>query len=220
VVKERPSKRVKPKNLPTYLTGFVGRERELEKVQTCLRDPACRLLTLFGPGGVGKTRLALEAVAQSEGFVDGMYFVSLESAEGILSAVTRTLGISTQSEDDLEQQLMDHLRGKEALLILDGFEHLIEGTGLVVDILAAAPGVRIVATSRFRLNVPGERLLPIAGLEIPPPACSSAEEKDEDQNQYSAVQLFLDSARRVRPGFGPSAGWARCRRPRSRPRSA
>jgi predicted ATPase/DNA-binding SARP family transcriptional activator len=209
-----------PHNLPAPYTPFVGREAELAEIGARLRDRNCRLLTLVGPGGSGKTRLALEAATdvlyaeQGCGFTHGVYFVSLaplQSPEAIVPAVAQATGFAFRAGSDGRGQLLDYLRGKSMLLILDNVEHLLtqhrlgersmdrDGEGVVTDILQAAPNVKILTTSRARLNVQGEYLLPIGGMrypEIPPDALSEV-------GRHSAVQLFLTRARQMRPDFQP-----------------
>jgi predicted ATPase/DNA-binding SARP family transcriptional activator len=190
-------------NLPVQLTPFIGREEELAEIQERLQDPACRLLTLVGLGGSGKTRLALEAAAtQIDHFSHGVYFISLaplDSVDSIVPTVAEALGFRFYEEGEPRQQLLDYLRQKRMLLILDNFEHLVEGAGLVTDILQIAPDVKILVTSRVRLNVGGENLFPVAGIDFPD------RERDEDIDRYNAVKLFIQSARRVRPSFEPRA---------------
>jgi len=221
-----------PHNLPAPCTHFVGRETDLARIGARLRDPNCRLLTLVGPGGSGKTRLALEAAsealhADSAQFTHGIYFVSLaplRSAEEIVPCIAQALGFVFHAGSDLRQPLLGYLRRKSALLILDNAEHLLgqhpsgvgsmnsspsarrEDRSIVSDILQAAPNVKILVTSRARLNVHGEHLLLIAGMEVPPvnpTGCRGT--ASEDLSRYSAVQLFLESAPRVQPDFAPTA---------------
>jgi predicted ATPase/DNA-binding SARP family transcriptional activator len=195
-----PAASVPRHNLPVQLTPFVGREEVLAEIGGRLADPACRLLSLVGPGGSGKTRLALEAgAAQLERFGDGVFFAALaplETAEAIVPTVAGALGFSFQRGREPRQQLLDHLRQKAVLLILDNFEHLLEGVGLVAGILRAAPEVKVLVTSRARLNVEGENLFPVAGMRFP------GQEALREARQYSAVRLFVQSARRARPEFG------------------
>jgi predicted ATPase len=195
-----PAAAVRRHNLPVQLTPFVGREGRLAEIAGRLADPACRLLSLVGPGGSGKTRLALETGAvQLERFADGVYFVALArlgSIEAIVPTVAGALGLSFHAGREPRQQLLDHLRQKALLLILDNFEHLLEGVGLVAEILRAAPEVKILVTSRARLNVEGETLFPVGGMRFP------EQEALSEAGRYSAVKLFLQSARRARPDFG------------------
>jgi predicted ATPase/tetratricopeptide (TPR) repeat protein len=190
-------------NLPVPLTPFVGREAELAEIQGRLGDTTCRLLTLVGPGGSGKTRLALEAAeAQIDSYAHGVFFVSLaplDSIDSMVPTVAEALGFRFYEEGEPQQQLLDYLRQKRMLLILDNFEHLVEGAGLVTEILQTAPGVKILAASRARLNVGGEHLFPVSGMHVPD------EETIEDATQYSAIKLFLSNVRRTQPSFEPTA---------------
>jgi predicted ATPase/DNA-binding SARP family transcriptional activator len=207
--REKPSEATPPTptrrhNLPAQLIPFVGREALLTEIGARLADPDCRLLTLIGPGGSGKTRLALEAAArQLEDYAQGVFFVSLaalDSAEGIVPAIAQALDFRFYGEGKQKEQLIGYLRSKSMLLILDNYEHLLAGAELAAEILEAAPGVVILATSRARLNVRGEHLHPIPGMDVPPlPSLSGRGAGDE--GEYSAVKLFLASARRVRPDF-------------------
>ncbi|NIP18555.1 MAG: hypothetical protein GWM87_10630, partial [Xanthomonadales bacterium] len=199
-------------NLPVQPTPFVGREAELAELARLLGDPDVRLLTVLGAGGMGKTRLALEAAAaQLDNFQHGVYFVplaSLQSAEAIVPTVAEALGFRFHEGGEPRQQLLNYLRSKNKLILLDNFEHLLacperghsvrsrrDGLGLVSDVLETAPDVKILSTSRARLNVQGEHLFHLAGMDFPD------WETPEDALHYSAVKLFLQSARRVRPGF-------------------
>jgi predicted ATPase/predicted amidohydrolase len=182
-----------PHNLPTPTTPFVGREGELAEIEKLLENPACRLITLTGPGGIGKTRLALEAATRKlTAFAHGVFFVPLAplgSAEHLVPTMADSLGFSFYQGGDPKVQLLDYLREKEMLIILDNFEHLMEGASLMAEILRGAPAVKLIVTSRERLNLQGEWLIEVGGLE-----------------QRSAVELFLQSARRVCPDFAPSDG--------------
>lgn len=277
-------------NLPASVTPLVGREKELAEIVARLQDPACRLLTLAGPGGSGKTRLALEAGVQvGGGFADGVFFVPLaplRSVEALLPALAQSLGFFFHEESDPLRQLLDYMRQKELLLVLDNFEHLISppsispkeggsdavgptfippvggdrgGADLVGDLLKASPGVKILVTSRARLNLQSEHLFSVRGMDCPPPlsftsfpelgGIEGGRERRRQPSppappptlgegrasslgyeewgasppglghrpvgadapsggiegghwaQYSAVQLFLSSARRVQPGL-------------------
>ncbi|UCC62353.1 MAG: tetratricopeptide repeat protein, partial [Anaerolineae bacterium] len=190
-------------NLPAQPTPFVGREAELAELARLLAEPDVRLVTILGAGGMGKTRLALEvAAAQMDRFAHGVYLTSLaplQSVEAIVPTVAKALNFSFYEEGEPQQQLLDYLRQKTMLLIMDSFEHLLHGVGLVTEVLKAAPEVKILATSRARLNVQGEHLFPIAGMHFPD------RETLEDATHYSAVGLFLTSARRSQPSFEPTA---------------
>jgi predicted ATPase len=137
--------------------GFVGRNTELTEITQLLLNPACRLLTLLGPGGIGKTRLAVEtAYHLREVFPDGAHFVPLQplsSPDFIISTLAKAIHFHSHNGGDFAGQLLDHLRDKTMLLVFDNFEHLLEGATIAADILAAAPDVKLLATSRERLNL-------------------------------------------------------------------
>jgi predicted ATPase len=158
---------------------------------------------LVGLGGSGKTRLAQEAAAsQADNYPHGVYFIALaplDSVHSVVPTVAEALGFRFYEEGEPQQQLLDYLRQKRMLILFDNFEHLVEGAGLLTDILHIAPDVKILATSRARLNVGGEHLFPVAGMHFPD------RERDEDIDRYSAVKLFLENASRVRPSFEPTA---------------
>lgn len=185
--------------LPRPPTSLIGREAELVTLAQLLHDPQCRLLTLVGPGGIGKTRLALEmASTQRERFADGVCFVSivsLSSPQFIVPAVADVLGFTFSGPTDPQVQLLNYLREKRMLLVLDNFEHLLEGGGLLAELLQQAPEVKLLVTSRERLNLQGEWLFNLQGLPVPPPY------QVERAEAYSAVALFVQSARRAQVGF-------------------
>ena len=207
-----------PHNLPAQLTPFVGRERELAEIAQVLADPACRLLSLVGSGGSGKTRLALEAAtARLRAYEHGVYCVSLnplQSGDAVPAAIARAIGFALSGGQGPMQQLLDYVRRKRMLLILDNCEHLLASppmrgmTGGIAStasaILRAAPQVTLVATSRARLNVPGENLVPVGGMVYPDQTSDLCQTSDV-LDRYSALALFAQSARRVRPGFDLSA---------------
>jgi predicted ATPase/Tfp pilus assembly protein PilF/predicted amidohydrolase len=186
-------------NLPCFSTAFVGRDTELGQVTGLLDDPTVRLVTLVGPGGAGKSRLAHQAASQRlESFRHGVYFIPLApvaSADNIPVTVADSLSFSLYGREDPRVQLLNYLREKRLLLLLDSFEHLIQGAGIVGEILQAAALVKVLATSRERLNLMGEWTVEVAGLPVP----ESAETEDADQ--YGGVRLFVECARRVRAGF-------------------
>lgn len=190
-----------PNNLPRQPTPLVGREDELSEIGELLSKPDCRLLTLVAPGGMGKTRLGLQAAAeQIESFHHGVFFVSLAgvvSADNIPSTIANALKLSFYGDEDLENQLRNYLAGKQLLLLLDNFEHLVDGAGAVADILVAAPEVKILVTSRRRLRLHAEWIFDVPGLSVPENGSL------ESAAAYSSVALFLQSARRIRSGFDP-----------------
>jgi predicted ATPase/DNA-binding SARP family transcriptional activator len=212
-------------NLPAQTAPFVGREKELAEISTRLQDPACRLLTLLGPGGVGKTRLALrlaEDLVQTDSFEHGVFFVplaSLQAVEGVVPAVADALGYSFHIDVERgisatpRQQLLDYLRRKHVLLVMDNYEHLLvdgaprngrqgsNGVGFVTDLLSAAPGIKVLVTSRASLKVQGEYLYPLTGLHIPEPTLPAPSETWRALRGYSAIELFVQGAQQVRPDF-------------------
>ena len=191
--------------LPARLTGFVGREIELAEISRLLETEAgCRLLTLIGPGGMGKTRLALEAAARLQSaFPDGVYFVPLaplSRAEELLPAIVHALELVIYGGADLETQLFKFLEEKQLLLVLDNFEHLAQGSGLLTQILGRASQLNLLVTSRERLNLQAEWLFEVSGMAIP------AEEDVPtlvlaDLERFGAPGLFLQRARQSQPNF-------------------
>ncbi len=179
-------------NSPALFSAFVGRQDELAQISRLLSDSACPLLTLVGPGGIGKTRLALETARQ---FPEA-HFVALQpltSPDFIVSTIADAVGLQFYSGDP-KQQLLDYLREKSGLLVLDNFEHLLAGADLLSTILAAAPAIRLLVTSRERLNLVEEWVLDVGGLAYP-----LTENKAADS--YSAVALFVQRACRVKSSF-------------------
>jgi predicted ATPase/DNA-binding CsgD family transcriptional regulator len=177
-------------SFPAPSTSFVGRRRELADIAARLSSPACRLLTLVGPGGIGKTRLAMEA-AQHAIYPDGVYFVSLQSltsSEGILPGIDDSMPFSFQGPRDLKTWLLGYLYDRQALLVMDNFEHLPDGAAMLSDILDTAPGVTLLVTSRERLRLREEWVLEVPGLDMPE---SDTPDAPED---FSAVRHFMQSA--------------------------
>ena len=145
-------------NLPEQPTSFVGHALELAQIQRRLEDPQCRLLTIVGPGGMGKTRLSIESAAQQlDAFRDGVFFVDLTSAisaDLLASTILHTVASDVFGDSNARKRLFDHLHDKHLLLILDNFEHLLEGADLLPQLMQNAPGIKIMVTSRERLNLP------------------------------------------------------------------
>jgi transcriptional regulator with XRE-family HTH domain len=175
--------------LPVSATPFVGRSEELSQIATMLADPNCRLLTLVGPGGMGKTRLALAAAqAQADTFSDGVVFVPLVTVTDpthIPQAIAHSLGTTLAGTEDQKDQLGRILQSKKLLLVLDNFEQVVDGAELLAQWLQRTPHIKWLVTSRERLNLVEEWLLSIQGFaEIDP-----------------GVDLFVQSARRSQPDF-------------------
>jgi predicted ATPase len=193
---ERP-KSIPATNLPSQTSSFVGRRAELSRLAECFPDPACRLITLMGPGGIGKTRLAIEAAERVlSAFRHGVYFVPLAPiapGDRIAPAVADHIGFKFYGQEDQNLQLINYLRGKQMLLILDNFEHILGESDLVSDILAAAPELKILVTARERLNLHEEWIVHVHGMEVP------NSNRPEDPLTFPALELFLDRVRRVNP---------------------
>jgi DNA-binding SARP family transcriptional activator/Tfp pilus assembly protein PilF len=231
-----------PHNLPPQATPFVGREIELTQIAAALDNPACRLLTLVGPGGMGKTRLALQAAAhqtQLATFQDGIFLIPLAavtSPELIVSSLMETLNLPLTGSLEPKLQLLNYLSRKELLLLLDNFEHLLipsptqetnnNAAQLLADLLHRAPRLKLLLTSRQRLNLPEEWLLEIEGLtypqlptphdqlpmtnyQLPSPASNlhppnspnSPTHPTPQLHSYSALALFIQRARQVQADF-------------------
>ena len=237
-----------PHNLPPSPNVFVGRETELQHIERQLADPACQLLTVVGPGGIGKTRLAVEAarryIRPGDGLLepdvsDGVYIVSLVSISGeqalsgpgrtstglsnaLVSAVADAVGLSFQGAADLGGQLLTHLRQKAMLLVLDNFEQLIipgvtqPGHELATGILQQAPRIKLLVTSRERLNLQEEWMIEVAGLEYPMDGWEAGRAEDwtasdvsessspptsQSLNNFSAVTLFVQRAQQTLTDF-------------------
>jgi predicted ATPase len=193
--------------LPNTLVPFVDREVESKEIARYLASQDCRLITLVGPGSIGKSRLAMRAAADDgPGWTDGAWIVSLDgvAASYLETTLANALGIATHRHSRVRAQLYDHLREKELLIVLDNFERLMDRTDLVKSLLDYAPYLKVMVTSREQLGIRGEQVILVAGLDYPDDndlGSLSEEEIEGWTQQYSAVQLFVENARRVRPGF-------------------
>lgn len=201
-------------NLPMPATPFVGRAPELAQIAERLADPDCRLLTVLGPGGIGKTRLAFKAAqTHAAHFRDGAWFVDLApvvAPDDIAGAIARTLNAPSSPTGQPLQHLISFLRPRQLLLLLDNVEHLLAGVDLLPTLLQAAPQLKLLVTSRERLNLSEEWLLPLEGLEVPPPPAApvlgapGAAPEEPDLAAYDATKLFLRCVGRVKPAFQPN----------------
>jgi len=185
-----------PHNLPERGTAFIGRDPELAEVAALLGRGECRLLTLTGPGGIGKTRLALQVgwEALQRGLFGGVYFVPLESVtspELLPTALARALQLDLQGQTEPLSAVLEAIGEGAVLLILDNFEHLLDGVVLVAELLRRCPALNVLATSRERLNLEEEWVLPVAGLPVPETV------PEEDVPRQDAVQLFVQRAKRA-----------------------
>ena len=195
--------------LPPEGSAFIGRDAEVTTIITTLQTATCRLLTVVGAGGMGKTRLALHvAHALPNHFWNGVWFVSLaalaapSAADGVQAvsvALADALALVLDGATPAHQQLFDYLRTKEMLLVLDNFEHLLTASAVIEGILHHAPQVKLLVTSRERLHLYEEHALEIAGLRLPPAELAPT----ENPESYSAVRLFCAQARRSQLDWQP-----------------
>jgi AAA ATPase domain len=197
-----------PNNLPTPLTSFIGRELELAALHELIGRPdsGVRLLTLTGPGGTGKTRLGLEAAKRllrdaPDLFPNGIFFVRLSAIDDpnfVVPAIAQTLGVRESGSRALVESLRDYLRARQLLLVLDNFEQVAEATPRVAELLTAAPGLRVLITSRALLQVYGEHEYPVPPLALPDPEHLPPIAELTDS---AAMALFVARACAVSPSF-------------------
>ena len=206
---------VRPNNLPTQLTSFVGREHELVEAGALLASN--RLVTMTGPGGTGKTRLSLQVAANAaEDFPGGIFFVALETVRDpalVPSRLAAAIGIAEPAHRTATEVLVEWLTGKQVLVVLDNFEQVLDAGPIVADLLRSAPGLKALATSRAPLHVSGEQEYPVPGLPTPPDISqltsferaqlpeSERSLTPETLSTYEAVRLFIARAASVKPGF-------------------
>src|SRR5918912_2957553 len=185
----------RPTNLPVLANALIGRERELGETQALLEQDEVRVVTLTGAGGSGKTRLALQVAAeQLERFRDGVFFVSLAPVrdwELVVPTIAQTLGLREHAGETLLDTLTDYVREKQLLLLLDNFEQVVAAAPALGGLLAAAPGLNLLVTSRTPLRLSGERLYAVPPLALPDGDGSSADQL----LGYEAVRLFVERAR-------------------------
>jgi len=185
-----------PNNLPEQLTEFVGRQSELTDATRLIGET--RLLTILAPGGTGKTRLAIQTAAEvSSDYPDGVFFIGfadISSNDDILQTITESLGIALSGDEDIQTQLLTYLAPRRQLLVLDNLEHLDGMAGIIAEILKAAPHIKLVATSRSKLNLTSETVLSLSGLDI-------TWDHPDVAMQTSGAQLFIEAAKRSNPDF-------------------
>jgi predicted ATPase/DNA-binding XRE family transcriptional regulator len=188
-------------NLSAYqpLSPFVGYQAELTQITDLIKLPDSKLITLVGPGGIGKTRIAIQVASeQMNRFSDGVYFVPLAQLDDptyIPTTILSALMLEAPAVENPEAYLLDYLRDKAILLVLDNFEHLLTGVGVLVEILRSAPMVTLLVTSRQPVNLRMEHVFNVQGMEFPPDITT------HDLQTYDAVRLFIQTARRASSGF-------------------
>src|SRR5271154_552216 len=192
----------RPNNLPAQTTPFIGRDNEIHALKKRLSDPSVRLLTLSGVGGTGKTRLALQAAADMvDEFEHGVFFVPLAALNDpalVLPTIARAFDVRESAGRPLQVQLRDYLGEKQLLLVLDNFEQVVDAAPVVSDLLRAAPGLKVLVTSREVLRLSGETDYPVPPLSLPDPKQLPPLER---LMQYEAVALFMARALAVKAAF-------------------
>jgi non-specific serine/threonine protein kinase len=200
-----------PHNLPPQPTSFIGRHQELAETCALLRQADVRLLTLTGPGGAGKTRLSLQVASTLlPEFPDGVFFAPLadiREPDLVVTAMARAAGDKESGGGTLLDQLKAHLRSRRLLLVLDNLEQVLSSAPIIADLLAAAPDLKVLVTSRAPLRVYGEHEFPVPPLGVPDlarlsaPGAESPAELLADLSRYTALTLFAERAQAARPGF-------------------
>jgi DNA-binding SARP family transcriptional activator len=194
--------------MPKYHTSFIGREKERADLVNILQQSEVRLLNIIAPGGMGKTRLAISIAQELEQyFEDGVFFIPfatldasviLDSLAMMVNYIAEAIGFSLQQGRDAKTQIFDFFHEKSVLLILDNLEELLEEIAWLSDLLANCPNLKLLTTSRISLNLQIETRFFLSGLQLPTESTSA-----DDYRKFSAIQLFLQNARRVNPGFKP-----------------
>jgi non-specific serine/threonine protein kinase len=193
-----------PHNLPAQPTSFVGRQQELAEACARLRQPDARLITLTGPGGAGKTRLSLQiASTLLPEFADGVFFVPLADVREpdlVISAIAQDLGVKESADRSLLDHVKAHLGPRQTLLVLDNFEQALAAAPLIAELMIAAPGLKVLVTSRAALRVYGEYEFPVPPLAVPDLDQLTLQHA-ADLTRYTAISLFAERAQAVKPTF-------------------
>lgn len=192
----------RPNNLPAQTTSFVGREQDIEDLSALIRRNGVRLITITGPGGIGKTRLTLQAAANvSDEFSDGLFFVPLAAVEShtlVLPEIAQTLGVPERPGQPLVKTLYRYLEDKNLLLILDNLEQVVDIAPTLTELLQVAPRVKILTSSRIVLQLYGEHEYPLSPLNLPE---STVVQDVNTLLSYETIRLFSERAQAVRPAF-------------------
>ena len=204
LVPKRPGGSTPESNLPIQLTPLIGREHEIDAARGLLQQHDTHLLTLTGPGGAGKTRLALRVANDlTDNFADGVYFVPLApiwDPELVVSTTAETLGLREAGGRPLLERLKAYLSDKRLLLVLDNFEQVAEAAPAVAELLSACPDLKVLVTSRERLRLSGEHAYPVPPLRLPDLTQLSSSDANT-VSRYEAVALFIERARAAKPDF-------------------
>ena len=194
-----------PTNLPVQPNALIGRDRDIADLHRLLTDATGRLVTLTGPGGIGKTRLALQAAAELlDHFVDGVFWVDLAPLADprlVMPTIAATLGVREMGTLSLRDALVAYFADKQVLLVLDNYEHLLAAAPVTADLLAAAPHLRVLATSRAPLRLQAEREYPVPPLPLP---TAGQEQSLDELSGVAAIALFTQRAQAVKPDFALS----------------
>jgi predicted ATPase/DNA-binding SARP family transcriptional activator len=202
VILEEDRKTAVLHQFPTQFTPFIGREQELQQINERFLDPECRLLTLVGPGGMGKTRLSIrvaELLANNDDFIDGIYFFPLaevDNSNGLLMTLIAGLDVALSGQLDPKARLFEFLRERNYLFVLDNFEQLVQSAPVLTEMLAAAPNLRLLVSSHVPLQLRAEKRFNVSGLSYP-----AADEVVADLTAYSAIRLFAESAMYANAAF-------------------